>query len=600
MEIVKQRQVVKGDNPSEGFDGDEMTDRFSARNLFPVRRENKKELICLGTLLLIWLIVWIPRLRGPIDFRWDASTYYVLGTSLAEGKGYRLLNEPGEIEAVQYPPLLPLIVAAHQRVMGTSDYFKIGSALRLSYFLLSGLYLLAVYTLARQVVKPLFALLVATITALSFYSFLHPSDTLYAEVPFALVSVLFLLCHRNSDRPLYFTATAVFGGAAYLLRTAGIALLAAWIAESLIRRRFRQAAMRAAVAAIPILAWQVHVWRVTASADYHRVTYAYQRAPYYYSNVTYGENSWLVDPFRPELGQTTFGGLTGRIVRNLVAVPLALGESAFFPTSYWPAFLDKLHHGLHVPESRAWRTLSSRALSGFLFAAGLLATAGAVIVARRRQWFWALYFAITLGTIVLTPWQSQFWRYLAPVTPLTLIFMVVALLTVRRLLAGRYPRLPNAATASVVAAPVTAILALEAGAAIPLLRNMLPVSYYDDVGRERQLPHFTYGTNWHSLDYAFQWVRRHASPGSVIATTVPQLAYLRTGLKAVLPPFEPDSFTANRLLDEVPVSYLILDDLGVPGISERYAAPVVAGEPNNWRLVFSAPDAKTRVYERIR
>ncbi|MDQ3313939.1 MAG: hypothetical protein M3505_04815, partial [Verrucomicrobiota bacterium] len=127
---MKQRQVVKGDNPSEGIDGDEMTDRFSARNLFPVRRENKKELICLGTLLLIWLIVWIPRLRGPIDFRWDASTYYVLGTSLAEGKGYRLLNEPGEIEAVQYPPLLPLIVAAHQRVMGASDYFKVASALR--------------------------------------------------------------------------------------------------------------------------------------------------------------------------------------------------------------------------------------------------------------------------------------------------------------------------------------------------------------------------------------------------------------------------------------------------------------------------------------
>jgi hypothetical protein len=48
-------------------------------------------------LLLIFLSVglWLPRLRGPLDLRYDAGVYYILGTSLAEGKGYRLLNEPG-------------------------------------------------------------------------------------------------------------------------------------------------------------------------------------------------------------------------------------------------------------------------------------------------------------------------------------------------------------------------------------------------------------------------------------------------------------------------------------------------------------------------
>jgi hypothetical protein len=100
--------------------------------------------INVGVLLLLWLAVWISRLEGPIDFRWDASTYYVLGTSLAEDKGYRLLNEPGQIKAVQYPPVVPLIVAATQRAMGTSDYFEVGSRLRLLYFVLSGIYLLAV------------------------------------------------------------------------------------------------------------------------------------------------------------------------------------------------------------------------------------------------------------------------------------------------------------------------------------------------------------------------------------------------------------------------------------------------------------------------
>ena len=70
------------------------------------------------------LLLWVPRLSGPIDLRWDAGVYYVLGRSLATGHGYRILSEPGSPEALQYPPLLPLIVAAHQRVMGTSDYIN--------------------------------------------------------------------------------------------------------------------------------------------------------------------------------------------------------------------------------------------------------------------------------------------------------------------------------------------------------------------------------------------------------------------------------------------------------------------------------------------
>ena len=26
-------------------------------------------------LLLVWVATWVPRLRGPIDLRWDAAVY---------------------------------------------------------------------------------------------------------------------------------------------------------------------------------------------------------------------------------------------------------------------------------------------------------------------------------------------------------------------------------------------------------------------------------------------------------------------------------------------------------------------------------------------
>ena len=73
-----------------------------------LRRELSIQRTVYAILGLLVLALWLPRFQGPIDPRWDGGAYYVLGTSLVEGKGYRLLNEPDEIQANQYPPLFPL------------------------------------------------------------------------------------------------------------------------------------------------------------------------------------------------------------------------------------------------------------------------------------------------------------------------------------------------------------------------------------------------------------------------------------------------------------------------------------------------------------
>ncbi|MGH7512013.1 MAG: hypothetical protein ACREOQ_03710, partial [Gemmatimonadales bacterium] len=376
-------------------------------------------MISVVVVLLLWVALWTSRLHGPIDFRWDASTYYVLGTALAEGKGYRLLNEPGEIEAVQYPPLLPMLVAAHQRALGTADFQAVGARLRVTYFLVSGVYLLAVYALARVLLAPSLALVATAGTGLSFYSYLYPSDSLYAEIPFALTAVLFLLCMRY-EKPGARLASGLLAATAYLLRTAGLALLAVWVADSLLRRRFGQAAARAALAAVPVLAWQAHVARVTAGPEYHAPAYPYQRASYDYANVTYGENSWLVSPFRPELGRTSPAGLAARVGRNLLVLPRSIGESAWIAVGSAPYLLDKARSavGLPVPPREVVLTLAGVCLA----AIGVGALLGAIVLLRRGEWRFPLFYGMTLAMVCLTPWPDQFWRYLAPLTPLSLVF----------------------------------------------------------------------------------------------------------------------------------------------------------------------------------
>jgi hypothetical protein len=102
------------------------------------------------------------------------------------------------------------------------------------------------------------------------------------------------------------------------------------------------------------------------------------------------------------------------------------------------------------------------------------------------------------------------------------------------------------------------------------------------------------------VNAALEWLRRRARTGEVVAATAPHAAYLRTGLKAVLPPLEADSELAARLLDSARVNYVVLDFLRYPGISERYAAPAVEKHPQSWKLIYAAPDGGARIYERVR
>src|SRR4030095_1619634 len=94
------------------------------------------------------------------------------------------------------------------------------------------------------------------------------SDLLFPEIPFALATVLFFLCNQNKSRRIYPILAALFAMAAYALRTIGIALLAAWVAESLFRREFKNAAVRLTVSIIPILCWQVYISSVESGREY--------------------------------------------------------------------------------------------------------------------------------------------------------------------------------------------------------------------------------------------------------------------------------------------------------------------------------------------
>lgn len=555
---------------------------------------HQKDGAILFLLCTLSLLCWLPRLQGPIDLRYDGGAYYILGTSIAEGKGYRLLSEPGDINSTLHSPLLPAIVAAHQLLLGTNDFIIVGQWLRISYFLSFLIYIIAAYLMFRLFFSLTYALL-ATLVCLLHVNTLFLSDLLFAEILFALTTTLFYLCHKRSSKKGFALLAVILALASYGLRTVGIALFAAWIGESLLKKDFKNALVRLTISLVPIICWQAYVYSIESSPQYQSPTYEYQRADYMYPNVSYVRNSSLIDSFAPEEGYVTPIGRIKRFAQNVLMIPTKLGEAVSSSKGSWESHLKRLSDDLKL-------SLSSWFISWFVLIArlilGLLVIGGLILQIFKRQLFIPLYVLAYLGLICLTPWPGQFGRYLMPLAPFLVLSLFETLLFIKteayKFLSPKRKFIGAAFSASII----FLILLLQTASVYIIYKfNLNPVAYYDQSGQKLEYRQFFYNKPHSNLDEGLDWVIKHGKPNDVVAGSWPQWIYLRTGLKAVLPPFELDAQKAQHLLDTVPVKYLLVEKDDYLG-TLKYVSPVLQNAQGRWKLVFSTPDKDLEIYER--
>jgi hypothetical protein len=545
-----------------------------------LRNSFRREAFILLALSALVIISWLPRLSGPIDLRWDGGAYYILGTSLAEGKGYKLLNEPGDIDAIQYPPLLPAIIAAHQWILGTSDPITVGRWLRFSLFLISILYILASYSMVRPYLPAFYAFLATTISLFNLHTY-HLSNLCFPEILFGLTTALFIISNRNSHGKFYPVLTPIFAMASYALRTIGIAILLAWIAESVFNREFKRVTYRLILALIPIICWQLYASSVESSQSYHSPVYEYQRADYLFYNVSYAKNISLEDPFTPELGYISLKTLTNRLLTNLAALPTSLGEAVGVKKALWELSWEWLNKNiLFIP-------LTSWPIYFPLTVLGSLIFGGVSLQLARRQWIIPFYILIYLGGLCLTPWPEQFPRYLVPLGPFIALSLFIMLLTVKgwscKVLTAKHAFVCSVFTVLII--PLIIIQEFVVSFLAYTTRYQ-KVIYNDQNGHKVMYHLFFYTDAYRALDAGLDWLMSQAQPTAIVASSMPHWVYLRTGLKSVMPPFEANPIKAQYLLDSVPVAYLILDQ-GLAMDTKKYTVPVVQNFPERWKLVYS-------------
>lgn len=319
----------------------------------------------------------------PVGAFEDDAIYTVLGKSLAEGHGYRLLNLPGAPNATHFPPGYPALLAVLWRAWPAFPdnlvLFKFANALLLA-LAAAGTYVFAVRRLAVTKAASAVTALVAT---LSVVILLLTGMVLSEPLFLALLAPTLILAEKAVDtgRPRTAFAAGVLLGVLALVRTLGLFAIPGALVLLLWRRRYAAAASLTLGAALLVVPWQLWV-----ALHQHEV-------PPIIAGKYGSYSGWVAQGYIA--GGFDFAGRV--IARN--------ASDLFRVISYFHAPLDAL-----------WpRVLAFAAVSGLLLTGGRRLTRLAPVT----LWFAVLYVTV----VMLWPFEPN--RFLLGLWPI--LAMCVAL-----------------------------------------------------------------------------------------------------------------------------------------------------------------------------
>lgn len=200
-----------------------------------------------------------------------------------------------------------------------------------------------------------------------------------------------------------------------------------------------------------------------------------------------------------------------------------------------------------------------------------------------------------MGLALTTPWREQFTRYLVPLGSFLAIATVLALVSIRNYLVRSHRAHPvwfllNGAPIGLL----VIVLVAQGFAVSKMFRERADRTAKMLADPAHATRWFVHDATWQNLEQAMQWIQDHSDRHAIIATSAPHLLYLLTARLAVIPPLERNVERARHLLETVPVSYVIIDQLQGLDMSRTYARPAVESAPEQWQRVFKS--GQTLVY----
>jgi hypothetical protein len=451
----------------------------------------------------------------------DNAVYLSLAQSLLDG-GYRDLFDPATPAHTQFPPGFPLILAAALS-LGLGPW--VGFKLVIVAFSAAGVAL--TYRWIRRRRRPDLALGVALLVALS-PGVLALSHWELSDVPFWAMTTAALLAWERLPRGRNgrTAAAAALTVCAYLTRSAGLPLLVAAAAWLILRRRWTQLGIYAAIVLPPAIAWGVRTRAQGGYASFIR----------------------MADVYAPDQGTVTATGLVER-----------LGENA------------GLYGGRFLP------TLLGGGASAILGVLSVVVVALAVYGWSRRvrrAGVAELWLPLYVGMLLV--WNPE-WagdRLLLPLYPALLMYAGDALARL-----GRMRIVPGRALVPAAGAALLALAALPGVAEGSRMGTFCTAEYR----RGDALPCLE--PRWRDFFALADEAGRTLPAGSAVLSRKPALFWAASGLPGRTYPLSREPDALFRAAREAGARYVLLDDLDQ--VATGYLTPILIRRPGAFCIVRS-------------
>jgi hypothetical protein len=488
--------------------------------------------IC-GVALLLGILAF-DKLPSTIG---DNAEFVILGRALVEGKGFRNISHPDARPATKYPPGFPVMLAAWATLFGSS-VVSMKVHVVVCYVVAVG----ATFLLGRRLLGDALGMTAALLLTSS-WTVLMYSHQVLSDIPYMMVSlVAVLLLTGLPEGRRTMIAAILITIWAYFVRTAGFSLVAASVIFLVLKGRKRQGLVLLGGFVLVSVLWAVRNYAMTGESSR-------------YMHVLLAAN-----PYDPDKGLVSFGGLIGRAWKNLAGY-----AGWLLPLNVLPAAVDAAGEA----GGTALRTVISLVTLGIAVLGGF--------TLRRKTQLLNLYLVIYFVMYLAWPdvWMSE--RFMIPVAPFLAIYLFAGCRRIVGYFEAKY----------LVAVILCAVLVLtNVGKLVDYTR------------RDRGYP-----PGWSEYLETASWVRQNTPEQSVVMCRKPFMFFLFSNRKTISYPFTRDGAVMRKYLADERPDYIVLDDFGGgTSTTEVYLVPVLkemlayiegvyaTGEPVNMVLKFTPPE----------
>lgn len=505
-------------------------------------------------LAALFLIIYPLRMDSVIGLLVDDAWYVLLAKAIASGDGYTLINAPTPGIHPAAPPAFPALLAVVWLLHGEFPA-NLWLLKAVSMAAMAGVGIVAFLYFRRN--RGLsFHLALGIAGATVFYPALvfMATATVMSECVYTFIQILAICavetCARE-DRDKAGWRTPVVAGAlasaAFLTRAAGAGLIVAAVVYLLWVRRPRQALALGAVVVFVAGAWVVYA-RTHAPTPEERAEQASSMI------IPYNEQFWQRTAGNPADGTISAAELPTRVWKNLSEIArYDIGAVVLY------GLYRSIEPGRVVLLNKSWIWLS------LILTA--LAAAGFIAVARER--LTAAEFVVPLSLSISALWGWEQFRFLLPLIPFLIFYLLMGVRAIYRLLARFSPELQPSAIWIRLAAIAWVMAAINVFFNFQFIHKRYAAAPGDEI--------MWYGVFAENAELLRETNAR-LEKDAIVATTNPALVYLFTGHRTVS---MANPVEAEERWKRAGVRYMVF--------TANAPLPPIPGGENRYRIVYRQP-----------